>query len=61
MGLNNVSIYAAQLAGPPLSGMLIDTLGYRSMFVAAAILLAAGLLVLLLVRPPERTEIVPDE
>jgi MFS family permease len=61
MGLNNVSIFAGQLVGPPLGGMLIDTLGYRSMFVAAAILLAAGLLVLLLVRPPERTEIVPDE
>jgi len=61
MGLNNVSIYAGQLVGPLLGGKLIDTLGYRSMFVAAAILLAAGLLVLLLVRPPERTEIVPDE
>jgi hypothetical protein len=38
--------------------MLIDTLGYRSMFVAAAALLAAGLLVLLLVRTSERTETI---
>ena len=53
-----MSIYAGQFAGPPLGGMLIDTLGYRSMFVAAAALLVAGLLVLLLVRTSERTETI---
>jgi MFS family permease len=61
VGLLSVSIYAGQMVGPPIGGMLIDTLGYRSMFVAAAIFLAAGLLVLLLVRPPERTGAIPRE
>ena len=46
-----ISIAVAQILGPLLGGMLIDALGYRSIFPAAAMLMIVGLAILQFVRP----------
>jgi predicted MFS family arabinose efflux permease len=56
VGIHAVSVYAGSTVGVLIGGMLIDTLGYRSMFPASAIFFAAALLVFLLIRPPGRRE-----
>ena len=45
----------AQILGPLLGGMLIDAMGYRSIFPAAAMLMIVGLAILQFVRPRARS------
>jgi len=54
VGFNIVSIAATQLLGPLVGGKLIDTLGYRSIFPAAAAFMLTGMVILQLVRPRSR-------
>ena len=59
LGLLQMAVYIGHLAGPMLGGVMADTLGYRpSAWVASALALAGGVLVLFFVRedfqPPSR-------
>jgi MFS family permease len=51
VGFSVISIAVAQILGPLLGGKLIDEMGYRSIFPAAAILMIVGLVILQFVRP----------
>ena len=51
MGFSIISVALAQIFGPVLGGLLIDTLGYRSIFPAAAAFMIIGLILLQFVRP----------
>jgi MFS family permease len=51
VGFSVFSIAVAQILGPLLGGKLIDVMGYRSIFPAAAILMTVGLVILRFVRP----------
>jgi MFS family permease len=51
VGFSVISIAVAQILGPLIGGGLIDELGYRSIFPAAAILMIVGLVILQFVRP----------
>ena len=51
VGFGVISGAVAQILGPLIGGQLIDDLGYRSIFPAAAILMLIGLVMLQLVRP----------
>jgi len=51
VGFSVISIAVAQILGPLLGGTLIDALGYRSIFPAAAILMIVGFSILLFVQP----------
>jgi MFS family permease len=51
VGFSVISIAVAQILGPLIGGRLIDELGYRSIFPAAAILMIVGLVILQFVRP----------
>ena len=51
VGFSVFSIAVAQLLGPLLGGKLIDEMGYRSIFPAAAMLMIVGLVILQFVRP----------
>jgi predicted MFS family arabinose efflux permease len=51
VGFSVISIAAAQIVGPLLGGALIDALGYRSIFPAAATLMLIGLVILRFVEP----------
>ena len=58
VGFSVISIAAAQVLGPLLGGVLIDELGYRSIFPTAAFLMIVGLVILQFVRPRSvRTEV----
>jgi MFS family permease len=57
VGFSIISVAVAQIVGPLTGGKLIDTVGYRSIFPAAAILMSVGLILLLFVRP--RDEMPP--
>jgi len=51
VGFSVISVAVAQILGPLAGGQLIDALGYRSIFPAAALLMIVGLGILQLVRP----------
>jgi MFS family permease len=51
VGFSVISIAVAQILGPLLGGRLIDELGYRSIFPAAAAFMIVGLVLLHFVRP----------
>jgi predicted MFS family arabinose efflux permease len=51
VGFSVISIAVAQILGPLIGGSLIDGLGYRSIFPAAALLMIVGLVILQFVRP----------
>jgi MFS family permease len=51
VGFNSLSIAAAQILGPLVAGKLIDELGYRSIFPAAALTMVVGMVILQSVRP----------
>jgi MFS family permease len=51
VGFSTISIAVAQVLGPLIGGRLIDTMGYRSIFPAAAAFMLGGLLLLQFVRP----------
>jgi MFS family permease len=51
VGFSVISIAVAQILGPLLGGTLIDAMGYRSIFPAAAMLMIVGLAILQFVRP----------
>ena len=60
VGFSVISIAVAQILGPLLGGTLIDAMGYRSIFPAAAILMIVGLAILQFVRPraaPRRSRV----
>jgi MFS family permease len=59
VGFSVISIAVAQILGPLLGGKLIDELGYRSIFPAAAILMIVGLVILRFVRPRAAPPPVP--
>jgi len=46
VGFSVISVAAAQLVGPLIGGKLIDVVGYRSIFPAAAAAMLAGLIIL---------------
>jgi len=54
VGFSVISIAVAQILGPLLGGTLIDAMGYRSIFPAAAMLMIVGLAILQFVRPRAR-------
>jgi len=54
VGFSVISIAVAQIVGPLLGGRLIDGLGYRSIFPAAAVLMIIGVVILQFVRPRRR-------
>ena len=56
VGFGVISSASAQILGPLLGGLLIDELGYRSIFPAAAVLMAAGGVVLQFVHPRDAQE-----
>jgi len=51
VGFSVISTAVAQILGPLFGGALIDELGYRSIFPAAAALMTVGLVLLQFVRP----------
>jgi MFS family permease len=51
VGLSIISVAGAQMLGPVLGGVLIDFVGYRSIFPTCAAFMIAGLIVLQFVRP----------
>jgi maltose/moltooligosaccharide transporter len=51
VGFSVISIAVAQILGPLIGGRLIDGLGYRAIFPAAALLMIVGLAILQFVRP----------
>ena len=51
VGFSVISIAVAQILGPLLGGTLIDAMGYRSIFPAAAMLMIIGLVILRFVEP----------
>jgi MFS family permease len=55
VGFSVISVAVAQIIGPLIGGKLIDVVGYRSIFPAAATAMAVGLIILQLVsaRPRE--------
>jgi MFS family permease len=55
VGFSIISIAVAQILGPMIGGRLIDELGYRSIFPAAAVLMLVGLAVLQFVAPRARS------
>jgi len=54
VGLSVISIAAAQILGPMIGGVLIDELGYRSIFPGAAALMLTGFVILQFVSPRSR-------
>ncbi len=54
VGFSIISIATSQIIGPMTGGILIDTLGYRSIFPAAAFFMLTGLVILQCVQPPKR-------
>jgi MFS family permease len=46
VGFSVISVAAAQIVGPLIGGKLIDELGYRSIFPAAALSMVVGLVIL---------------
>jgi MFS family permease len=54
VGLSVISIAIAQIVGPAIGGALIDQLGYRSMFPAAAVGMLTGLILLQFTSPGRR-------
>jgi MFS family permease len=54
VGLSVISIAAAQILGPMIGGVLIDGLGYRSIFPGAAALMLTGFVILQFVSPRSR-------
>ena len=58
VGINIISISVAMILGPLIAGKLIDMLGYRSVFPAAAIFMIVGLVILQFVRPRHNDETV---
>lgn len=57
VGLSVFTVALSQTVGPLLGGVLIDTLGYRSVFPAGACAFAIGLAFLLRVRVPPRAHV----
>jgi len=55
VGFSVISIAAAQIVGPLIGGKLIDVLGYRSIFPAAAAAMLVGLTILQFVSPRPST------
>ena len=51
VGFSTLSIAAAQIVGPAIGGALIDQLGYRSIFPAAAAFMLAGFVILQFISP----------
>ena len=51
VGFSVISVAAAQIVGPLIGGKLIDLLGYRSIFPAAAAAMGVGLIILQFVSP----------
>jgi predicted MFS family arabinose efflux permease len=51
VGLSVVSISIAQILGPLMGGKLIDVLGYRSIFPAAAAFMIVGFVLLQFIQP----------
>jgi MFS family permease len=54
VGFSVISIAVAQILGPLIGGVLIDGLGYRSIFPAAAVSMLIGFAILQLVSPRSR-------
>jgi len=51
VGFSVISVAAAQVVGPLVGGILIDTLGYRSIFPVTAAFMFVGLILLQFVKP----------
>jgi MFS family permease len=58
VGISVLSISLAQIVGPLMGGMLIDELGYRSIFPIAALFMVVGLVLLQFIRPNREAQIV---
>ena len=56
VGFSVISVAAAQVVGPLIGGVMIDSLGYRSIFPATAAFMWVGLLLLQLVHPRKPSE-----
>jgi MFS family permease len=56
VGMSVLSIAVAQILGPLIGGRLIDELGYRSIFPAAAVFMLVGLVILQFIPAPGRGE-----
>jgi MFS family permease len=61
MGFSVISIAAAQVIGPVIGGIVIDSLGFRALFPATAAFMWVGLILLQFVRPQKQSEPAPAD
>ncbi|MBI4831699.1 MAG: MFS transporter [Candidatus Lindowbacteria bacterium] len=54
LGLSSISICIPQIFGPMIGGKLIDTVGYRSIFIFAALFMVGGFIILQFTKPRQR-------
>ena len=59
VGISIISVAVAQIFGPLLGGLLIDNLGYRTIFPVAAVFMFIGLILLQFVHPRQESNQPP--
>ena len=61
MGFSVISIAAAQVIGPLIGGVVVDSFGFRALFPVTAVFMWVGLILLQFVHPRKQSEPVAAE